>query len=600
MPDDRSLSRRVFVMGSLGSALAAGCGAGTTPTGAPTSTSRGAATFTILWPEPKPASRLIPVAAKSITVKMVGPETVQKTVARPPAGTTQTDVTFDSIEVGSYTVTATAYPSASGAGVAQASGTLNLNVVKNQTASDSLTLGTTIKTIELSPNPVNLGVGQERTIVAIPRDQAGTIVLTQSSWSWSSSQTSVCSVSGSSSTAVVKGNSLGTTEITVLETESSLSQTVPLSVVASPTEPALSSWPQSRCKPSNSGQGGGSNNQGQLKWKYKMRAAIYTEPVIQKNGNILTADWSGWVYSFTKNGDLAWEKQILSLQYGPACGLDGTIYLPNGWVYAIDETGSLKWTFSESGFEGAGINVDKNGILYMASSSNLSQKYLVAINPNGTLRWKQPITGSCYGSPAIDSKGNIYVTTYFRDPFGPPINETGLYSFTPDGVLRWSKQITSRHTPVIGIDDTVYVWSVDGLFAAFTPAGALKWTYYYGDGDRSTEFIVTNQNNLIFGYLRKIGSNGAPIWTTDISGPGIAPFDNLYRSSPVCDINENTYLCSNTGMHCVAPDGSIRWVFDSASIHGSRGSMFGRPAIDSDGTIYSHSVNYDYYFCAIS
>ena len=70
MPDGRSVSRSTFVVGSLGGALVAGCGGGNSSTDSPTS-GRGAAQFTILWPEVKPDSRLIPAAAKSITIKLV-------------------------------------------------------------------------------------------------------------------------------------------------------------------------------------------------------------------------------------------------------------------------------------------------------------------------------------------------------------------------------------------------------------------------------------------------------------------------------------------------------------------------------------------------
>jgi WD40-like Beta Propeller Repeat len=238
MSDPRPLSRRIFLVGSLGTALTAGCGGGgqlspEAPSGS------GRAQFTILWPEIKSSTRLIPAAAKSITVKMVGPITIQKTIARPPVGTNQTEVTFDAIEIGSYSVTATAYPNTDGTGVAQATGATSLSIQKDQTATVDLALATTITRLSLSPTQTYVPLSGEVTFTVTAYNASGAVVLiSDTTLLWSVTTNNLASYTTSNASIKIRGLSKGSMSFSVRETETNLELQKNL-VVADDTPPNI-------------------------------------------------------------------------------------------------------------------------------------------------------------------------------------------------------------------------------------------------------------------------------------------------------------------------------------------------------------------------
>lgn len=199
-----------------------GCGAGNVMPPQSTTSGRatGRATFTVNWPKP---TRLIPTAANSIVVQILSGTTVvaSQTLSRPPAGGSTT-ATFNSLGVATLTATATAYPNSNGTGVAQASASTPLTIVANQNTPFSLTMGTTITQIQLSPNNPTIYVGHPIQLTATARDASGNIVLTvPQTLQWVSSNKSIATVDTLGNvTGVAVGVGPNAPAITVTETES--------------------------------------------------------------------------------------------------------------------------------------------------------------------------------------------------------------------------------------------------------------------------------------------------------------------------------------------------------------------------------------------
>ena len=159
------------------------------------SRSSGTARFTIVWPER--TSRLIPEAASSIKIVLTGPTNTTKIIARPPSGTNTATVTIPDLEVGDYTAAATAFPNSDGTGTAQATGTIPLTIVKSQTTATSLTMGSTISSVDIRHNGALITSGNffirygtTVTLTATAYNTAGQVVLVApSQWEWSSNNT---------------------------------------------------------------------------------------------------------------------------------------------------------------------------------------------------------------------------------------------------------------------------------------------------------------------------------------------------------------------------------------------------------------------------
>ncbi|MCW3098187.1 MAG: hypothetical protein JWL77_3805 [Chthonomonadaceae bacterium] len=213
--------------------LLSGCGGGSNPQLTGTG-GQGRATLTVTWPA---RTRLIPDASNSITVIVTqGTAPVaQQTLARPAAGGAST-ASFPSLQTGTLSVSATTYPNADGTGVAQATATIPLVIVANQTTSFSITMGSTIDHLDLTAPTASVKVGATLQVSATAKDASGAVVLTTPArLSWLSSATGVATVDA---TGLVTGVGVGSADISVTDTESGKAAKTTVTVTVTPGGPS--------------------------------------------------------------------------------------------------------------------------------------------------------------------------------------------------------------------------------------------------------------------------------------------------------------------------------------------------------------------------
>lgn len=110
-----------------------GCGGRTAPSGVATGVAadRGVAKVTVAWPDRPVAGRVVPLASNSIVVQIKdasGTVKAHTTLARPATTWTSPQLT-----AGDYTLVATAYPTTSGTGTAEAAGTGTVTIIAKTT-----------------------------------------------------------------------------------------------------------------------------------------------------------------------------------------------------------------------------------------------------------------------------------------------------------------------------------------------------------------------------------------------------------------------------------------------------------------------------------
>jgi|GEM_PF-4057711 len=282
---------------------------------------------------------------------------------------------------------------------------------------------------------------------------------------------------------------------------------------------------------------------GGLKWIYKSSGRVFNAPTVGNNGTIYVSD-DGGLYSISDQGDLNWKFQNNVATHSPTIGSDGTIYFSSwdSYLYAVNPNGGLVWKFKHEG--DAQVNtppsVDRNGTIYIgtqgASNSNPPPFYLVAVFPNGTMKWEFTTPAGVYTPPAIDGNGNIFVG----------LDNSDIYSLTPDGVLRWKYTVDNNKTDEIiyknglsiGKDGTVYTGAGDQLLA-INNNGTLKWKRLL-HGDVQTP-VISNDGTIFVGVMQSY------FYALDLSG-------------------------------------NIKWTF--SFYNGWEGAL-NYPAIGRDGTIYT-------------
>lgn len=281
--------------------------------------------------------------------------------------------------------------------------------------------------------------------------------------------------------------------------------------------------------------------------------------------------------------------------------------------------------------------VDDQGTIYVGTGVYLgtTSGSLVAINPDGTMKWKQDLDHNGT-TPVISEDGTIYITDthnvlYAFDGTGGlkwryedweynDFAEVGqrnvaigqdqtlyiyvgfdLYALNPDGTRLWIFDSGRGGTPcgaspVVGTDGTIYAVLGDNVLYAVKPDGKLKWEFYLDAWDEHsfTSPALDTGNIIIFGsengdggYIYAVYPNGILKWKIFV-GRG-----RPVRASPVIGPDGTIYVGTKAHSHripaqllAITPEGSIDWVYTVESVHFTPDDMYSTPTVGADGVIY--------------
>jgi outer membrane protein assembly factor BamB len=213
------------------------------------------------------------------------------------------------------------------------------------------------------------------------------------------------------------------------------------------------------------------NPNGTRKWRYKTGGDVFSDPAIGEDGTIYCGSNDNYLYAMNPDGTLKWRfKTGKSVSGRASIGEEGTIYAYGTWdnyLYALyPNNGSIKWKCNIKVNSNPSIGSD--GTIYIGGD-----KKLYAVYPNGTRKWTfdlgsdRWVAGTC---PAISADGTIYVSTCIGTLKGGDI-----VAVNPDGTLRWRKEISDdwiHSSPSIAEDGTVFIGSsqeTGGYLHAFGP-----------------------------------------------------------------------------------------------------------------------------------
>jgi len=199
---------------------------------------------------------------------------------------------------------------------------------------------------------------------------------------------------------------------------------------------------------------------------------------------------------------------------------------------------------------------------------------LLAIRPNGTIKWRISVPGTVETTPAILPNGRVAF-----------VNSRGtLYVVKPDGSSSWHFSTgvpcyCVAPSPAVGPDGAIYFSLWEAVYA-LNSNGSLRWTFDTG-GWRVNGSVSVAPDGVVYlpaQYLFAINPNGALKWQSgDVISPGGAP--------AVADdgtIYVNNHLPTLTAIN---PDGTLKWAYKVADCCDA--DVPAAPAIGLDGTIYA-------------
>jgi parallel beta-helix repeat protein len=226
-------------------------------------------------------------------------------------------------------------------------------------------------------------------------------------------------------------------------------------------------------------------------------------------GEVGSNPW-GRLYAFNPDGMIRWVfSDLTSPPLTPAVGLDGTIYVPtysNG-IYALNSEGTLKWRFYHDGMGCvSAITVGADDSLYfMVYVSTEPYKYrLYSLDSDGNEKWVAFGPRGGLTTPAIGRDGTVYAVwagfiTLTDEQQGV------LRAYNPDGTLKWSQPLEyDASSPAVGPEGNIYVVAgTPGYFGtsralyAFAQNGTKLWQSPWEYGSLFTPAITKNGTVIV-------------------------------------------------------------------------------------------------------
>jgi len=254
------------------------------------------------------------------------------------------------------------------------------------------------------------------------------------------------------------------------------------------------------------------NPDGTKKWQ--LDVSVQSSPAVGPDGTIFIGTDFG-VLAVDPGGVRRWEFPLDCLSTGCAIGADGTVFVGSeqGDLHAINPNGTEKWRFSAASYITGTPAIAGDGTVLFGTGTSEStpQPCLYAIYPDGTEKWRltlpttsMPIGGSS-DMPAVGSDGTVYVSY------------DGLLAVAPQGELKWRFGVghCMQGNPAIGPDGTIYVGSYDQNIYAVEPDGTEKWCFATDREIWATPAI--GQDGTVYaastdGNLYAIADDGSEQW----------------------------------------------------------------------------------------
>lgn len=183
------------------------------------------------------------------------------------------------------------------------------------------------------------------------------------------------------------------------------------------------------------------------------------------------------------------------------------------------------------------------------------------------INWIYQTKGSIELSPVIGIDNTIYVSC----------EDKSLYAVSSKGALKWNVPIGSviNTPPAISNDGTIFIGCEDSKLYAINQDGSSKWSFKTGDSIESSP-AFGEDGTIYFGsndhYLYALKPNGSLKWKFITS--------NRICSSPAIDANTNIYFgCKNGSLYSINQNGSLIWECKTAN------TPYSSPTINIDGSI---------------
>ncbi len=287
--------------------------------------------------------------------------------------------------------------------------------------------------------------------------------------------------------------------------------------------------------------------------------------------------------AWTVGGTIAWRRSLTvggttSGQASPAIMDDGTVswaIARGGNLLAVDCTnsGAQKWVFQ--GHLGmispSTISPDNTTLVMGVNDSDHIERYLHAVNTDGTLQWEHFFGAQSTTAPAVAQDGTVYVGC----------GDAKLYAFNPDGAVKWTYTAGAPiiSDPSIADDGTIYCATAAPELLAVRADGTQKWAAPLPDKVDTMAAIAADGTLRLCcadGKLYSFSAQGEQLWSYNTG---------LSLSAPALDAQGTAFVGTNgSKVLAVKTDGLLFWSYTTT------GMVQVQPTLSEDGSLHFMDV----------
>ncbi len=308
---------------------------------------------------------------------------------------------------------------------------------------------------------------------------------------------------------------------------------------------------------------------GRLRWSTPMDGSAYGASLSADGTRLYFNDYSsGLVCLDSRTGQLKWSIDSCGGNCTPVLGPDGAIYVISSPMFICElhrvrdfgDSAAVEWTLplGDWSYVDNGVAVGRDGTVYAVGyDARAGCSFLVAVDPDRNMLWKDSARIKVGGTPVIDSRDRVIVA----DRAG------GLCCLNPDGTLAWSALTDElwANCTAVGWDDEVIVIDCDDRVRCFDSEGHQRWiSTVRVDGYSNTPCVVQDSSIIVVdpgGYAYCIGRDGQTLWEFSVwdslGDDKRRPkrLDGEGYNSPVIGPDGDLYVSTGDALVCIAHGG---------------------------------------------
>ncbi|MBM3301722.1 MAG: PQQ-like beta-propeller repeat protein, partial [Deltaproteobacteria bacterium] len=236
------------------------------------------------------------------------------------------------------------------------------------------------------------------------------------------------------------------------------------------------------------------------------------------------------------------------------------------WQWVINQTPWEDW----HGFPTPCV-IGPDNTIYFGDGENSCSGHgeLIALYPNGSLKWLTSFRGEVLSTPAIGQDGSILVT------------DGRINAIDADGVILWNytgSDGTILGSPLVLDDGTICVVEEGGGILCLTKEGLRAWEIadkgVYGIpamASTGTILYTAKDEDGQF-WAKTLSANGSLIWAC-------GPFQSMITAPCVADDGTAYFGGEDGHVYAVSPQGAVVWSFATV------GPVRGSPSLEPDGVV---------------